>query len=701
MSSTIFSNSGTEVKTLKDQLSLNDTAKIRTGTDDPRSVAKEGAQGSIYLQTGSSGGKVFKKLDSGTSTNWSEVGSGAGGINYITNPDAEAGTTGWVAYADAAGAIPVDGTGGSPTVTITTSASSPLRGLNSFLLTKDAANRQGEGVGCAFTIDTADRAEVIAVEIDYAISSGTFVAGTSSDLKVFIYDVTNAQLITPVSNQFDSNTTGKYKGLFQSASNSSSYRLIVHCATTSSSAYVFKFDNVRVGPQQVLFGAPVTDFRSYTLTIGATTTPPAPGTVTVNNAQWRRVGDCMEIRYDFLQTVAGTAGTGGYLFPIPSGYTIDLAKVDGEGGYNACVGSAIARAGTTAGTGTVNVFNSTNLAINVFASSGSTFATVPGPIGSTYYALTFADIEWSFTALVPIVGWSSQVQMSDSSETRVVAARYTSNAGQSIATATVTIVDFEDKDYDTHSLVTTGGSWKLTASSPGYYRVSARVGWSTINTGNNYETFLYKNGALYSRLTSQGDNATVLHVDTVQLNPGDFVDVRCRQDTGGSVALSSTSTDTSVAIERISGPSAIAANELVAAHAVLTADQTIASGATDIVVFNNDLTNGGFDTHAFFDTATGRATIPVSGTFLISTTIIANATAANWSVIIYKNATAMKALGRDDATSLFQMGGSVLQRLVAGDIIDVRVTKSGGGSVVANGTSDSLASTVSIHRVGF
>ena len=166
MSSTIFSNSGTEVKTLKDQLSLNDTAKIRTGTDDPRSVAKEGAQGSIYLQTGSSGGKVFKKLDSGTSTNWSEVGSGAGGINYITNPDAEAGTTGWAAYADAAGSIPVDGTGGAPTVTITTSASSPLRGLNSFLLTKDAANRQGEGVSAVFTIDAADKAEVMAIEID-------------------------------------------------------------------------------------------------------------------------------------------------------------------------------------------------------------------------------------------------------------------------------------------------------------------------------------------------------------------------------------------------------------------------------------------------------------------------------------------------------------------------------------------------------
>jgi hypothetical protein len=190
-------------------------------------------------------------------TAWVAVGTGTGsGINYITNGDAETDTTGWAEYADAAQSRPVDGTGGSPTVTWTRSASSPLRGLGSFLFTKDAANRQGQGAAYAFTIDDADKGKILNISADWTLVSGTYSSGTSttdSDLIAYIYDVTNAVVIEPVPIKIDGGLVGqnyKFQSSFQSAVNSNSYRLILHCATTSALAYVLKFDNIVLGPNQ-------------------------------------------------------------------------------------------------------------------------------------------------------------------------------------------------------------------------------------------------------------------------------------------------------------------------------------------------------------------------------------------------------------------------------------------------------------------
>lgn len=95
--------------------------------------------------------------------------AGAFGINYITNPGADSNISGATAYADAAGTSPIDGVGGSPTVTITRTTSSPLRGAASYLLTKDAANRQGQGVSYDFTIDSAQKGRSLSVLFDYII----------------------------------------------------------------------------------------------------------------------------------------------------------------------------------------------------------------------------------------------------------------------------------------------------------------------------------------------------------------------------------------------------------------------------------------------------------------------------------------------------------------------------------------------------
>jgi hypothetical protein len=163
-------------------------------------------------------------------------------FNYITNPDAEIDTTGWATYADAAGAVPVDGTGGSPNITWTRSTSSPRRGTASFLLTKDAANRQGQGVSFAFSIDPVCTYRSQMVRVHLFVASGTY---TDGDITAHIYDVNGVAIKASASSYL---TANGYTIQFQFVATNPNYRLCLHVATTSASAYTVQVDDVYVGP---------------------------------------------------------------------------------------------------------------------------------------------------------------------------------------------------------------------------------------------------------------------------------------------------------------------------------------------------------------------------------------------------------------------------------------------------------------------
>ncbi|MCC7159822.1 MAG: hypothetical protein IT281_09810, partial [Ignavibacteria bacterium] len=66
MSAVIFS--GSAVKALKDKLKFFTAGSVESGTVDPTSSAVDADKGSLYLNT--SNGNVYRKLDSGSSTNW-------------------------------------------------------------------------------------------------------------------------------------------------------------------------------------------------------------------------------------------------------------------------------------------------------------------------------------------------------------------------------------------------------------------------------------------------------------------------------------------------------------------------------------------------------------------------------------------------------------------------------------------------------
>lgn len=665
MASTIFS--GNEVKTLKDVLSLNDKAKVIPVNSDPTSGAGVAAPiGSLALDYSS--GRIYRKTGS-LATEWQSLGSGVGGINYIANPDAESGTTGWATYADAAGSAPVDGTGGTANITWSRSTSSPLRGIADFNLVKDAVNRQGQGVSYDFTIDPADLAKVLTVTFNYEILSGTYATG---DLAVYLIQdpAGTPVVIQPAGFQVQSATTGtkmREIATFQTDSTVTTYRLCIHVASTSASAYSLAIDNVQVGPQVVQYGAPITDWQAYTPSASINQ---GLGTLANVDVYWRRVGADIEIRGSFT---TGTVAASEARLALPAGLstTSDVTQntiigVFGRGVSTATKGGFMIKQ---------NNVNYVCFSANAVFSGNTTISTNP-ELGSAIFS---SGDKVSIQLSVPIQGWSSTVQMSNDTDTRVVAATASNLSSGSYSSSAQ--YNYSNILYDTHGAITTGASWKYTVPVSGYYSFSVT---GTIQSGAAGTVLsLYKNGsALVNMVDYPVSGYRCSASVTVALVAGDVVDLR--------PGASSTFTPGVLSIQRLSGPSAIAASETVAASYYLPADQS--AGATTPINLSSKL----FDTHGAVTTgAAWIFTAPISGKYQVSSYTYATTSAYN--IILWKNGSAY--MNYAGGTSGQPATASCIVDLLAGETLQLRpnttVTIKGSATL-----SSGDAAKVFIVRVG-
>ena len=152
--------------------------------------------------------------------------------------------------------------------------------------------------------------------------------------------------------------------------------------------------------------ASITAWTTYSLTIGAVTTAPTKGTVTTDLAQWRRIGQQMEWAYDYVQTALGSAGSGTYLFPLPSGYSIDLTRFPA----NTIVGvanmsNAADEIAASSDQGSVYVYDANNLAVKYVSPTSAT--EVLTYVGSTLFPLSTAIIRYRFKASVLIAQFTT------------------------------------------------------------------------------------------------------------------------------------------------------------------------------------------------------------------------------------------------------------------------------------------------------
>lgn len=589
------------------------------------------------------------KTDGAGTLSWGNASGGSGGINYISNPDAETDTTGYAVYADAAGTSPVDGTAGSANVTWTRSTSTPLRSTGSFLLTKDAANRQGQGASYDFTIAEADKAKVLNIEFEYILSSGTFVAGTSStdsDVTVWIYDVTNSTLTQPSSYKLLSNSTtisDRFLATFQTASNSTSYRLIFHVGSTSASAYVLKIDDIEVGPSNYIYGTPITNWQAVTPTFTGL------GTVTSIEVYSRRNGDNLEIEGNF--TTGTTTG-------VEARISLNYRGVDVTSAAIPSIRKAGDLSFSTSAAVSGNTLIEPSVAYLTLGSQSASNAGLTKILGS----VLGSSQKHSFTASVPIVGWSSSVQTSDSADTRVVS--FSANTSTTSATTSTPFV-YTVKDHDTHGAYSTS-TGKFTAPVQGKYHFS----FNNYTGATAAQAKLYKNGtAVYTGSSSVASTSVGSGSYVLNLVAGDTVEVRPET----TATASTGATFNTFSGFRLSGPSAIAASESISVFANTAA--TSISTATETIVNGTEV----WDTHGAYDSTTGIFTAPISGKYEIDVGVRFPSTVIGvggvQELYVQKNSDTNIPIDRaswSSSTVTIMMNGTYSFNLIAGDTLKAK-----------------------------
>lgn len=559
---------------------------------------------------------------------------GSAGKNYISsyngnpcNGDFESGSiSGWSVFSVSSitnglpsGAPTTIAAGGSnPDITLL-SPGSQLAGQYSLQASFPTTSQYKGFITEVFTIDAQDRAQVLTFGFHYQLTSSASnvnFSGTSSNtfiVSIYAVDGSNAGWIQPagVYSMTQSSGAGFATGTFQTYSDTTQYRFAILCFNnpTTTSATI-KFDDFSVGPTVVVNGTPVTDWVDRgTMTIGAVSAPPSKGTTSIDKVLMRRVGDSAQFLYNYAQTGAGaSAGTGDYLFSLPAGMSIDTSKIQlVSGGFarsgNTRIGSGTVSVTTSGTVGNVDVYPYSSTQVILYVSgaqdtAGTVSSAVDEPVGSGVFPTTTTASSYKFTFTVPIAGWSSNVQISSDTDTRVIS--FSGSQSSQAVTAIVTDIAF------TTSIDKTG-SWNGTqfvVPVAGDYLVSAAAVTSVSATLRVFvDGSSYLNGYIGAS-SSAGGNAAGGSTLVTGLRAGQLISVRS--------SATCTITVGNLGIFRLSGPSVVAASETVAMTYTGTATGTLTTGGTNFLA---TVPTKVFDTHNAY--ASGLYTVPVSGKYQV------------------------------------------------------------------------------------
>lgn len=703
---TLISGSGTLTLNTTGTVTIpngTDTLVARTSTDTLTNKtfgdAITGTQISTPSNPASGKDKLYFKSDdnlytlnsSGIET---QVGSGSGGnknylgtVNNVNgNGNFETGTTtGW-----SLGTIgtltnnlptgsPTFGSGASGNLSISAVTSGKLAGSYSLSYASSAATTQGNMLASnAFTLDIEDQAKVLTFKFYYSATSNPANAnwsGTSSNsFAVAVYDVTNSVFLPQSANfgMTQSSGVGYCTGTFQTGSSTASVRFIVYNANATSGAATVLFDDFFVGPQTAPYGPVMTDWVSYTPTFTGFGTPSAI------NFQSRRVGDTLEVRGTFTNgTPTATEGRISLGFNGADSSVTTLSTLPTLSNVGRWADNS--SSSTTDFRGRLILIEASKTYFTIGAENSTAGGSLVKQNGN---GVSAAGAVISIFAQAPISGWSSNVQMSNDTDTRVVAAQYYVSTNYSVTANQA--VNFDTKIIDTHGAVTTGSAntWKFTAPVSGTYEVILQV---LSNSGQT--PFIYKNGSSYAQIftissTSQNSGGILIN-----LSAGDYISYNA-QSTSTITGAALTSGPSIINIKRLSGPSVIAATESVSASYGLTS--AVTPGANAVVKYDTKIK----DTHNAFSTSTGLYTAPTSGTYQVFITVLTTTTTSN--LYIKVNGTAQGVLTTGDGG--IARGGATIYPLNAGDTIGIYQET----SAALTATSGSLGyfNKFSIARIG-
>jgi hypothetical protein len=545
-----------------------------------------------------------------------------------------------VAFADAAATSPTDGTGGAPTVTIARSVTTPLDGVGTFLFTKDAANRQGEGFSTDIALQPSDATKPFNLSFDYQITTGTYTGyqnpASFSDLTLWFYDVTNSVMYQLQGYQLDGavSTTAQYsyQGSVQIPVGCLTGRLIWFLGNTGASAFTARFNNISFGRQPRVQGNITTPWTAWTPT----------GTWSTNTTYtgfWRRVGSNLEINVKVA--VSGAPTSAALAINLPPGMTIDTAVLANGTGTEQILGT-----GFLFDSGGSNYplesRYSTTTAVRVDFWDDAVAAV--GFAGQVTQAapITFGASDFlTFNATVPILGWGANGTLGQDADTRVVFAKYSMGTTYMMPTTFAAPFQYNTKIFDTHNGATYGAGVTFTYYVPvaGYYEVTAFESSSAAMAvaGNNDITriILLANGTTFagsdlwhSKVNSAGETIRREATGIVKhyFNAGDALVLTANSD--GASYVNSVVPLNYCTIARISGPAQVQAPEVITARYSTNAGATITGNSVTIM----DYEDQSYDDHGCVTTgASWKFTAPRAGKLRINAkaTLVSN---AGWGV---------------------------------------------------------------------
>lgn len=125
------------------------------------------------------------------------------------------------------------------------------------------------------------------------------------------------------------------------------------------------------------------------------------GTTTTDSLRYARIGDTAHFRWDYVQTAAGTAGSGAYTFTLPDSLVADSSKVTfgTASDANGRVGRALVYDGTSALEGEVYLVNSTQIQVRDMPGASNFAGGAAQNFGDTNLTISFYDV------FIPIANW--------------------------------------------------------------------------------------------------------------------------------------------------------------------------------------------------------------------------------------------------------------------------------------------------------
>lgn len=634
-------------------------------------ILKPGSDISFKLFDPSTSNGVW---DISNATGSGSGGSGSGGVNLgilaDKNIDAEASATDWNLYDDG-GATYINGTGGSPSgvsFVRTTTVGEVLNGIGSFKFSKDAANRQGQGVSIDIPVPLGYRGQPGKLNFPVKLTSG-YVAG---DVQMYLYDVTNGRVIQPTMPNI--NLPGGQQDIFQAfyyiPFNCAVLRASFFIATTSAVAYDVIFDDFGVLAIEALEAGPTqTDWQQYNMNIrGSVTDPTKATTPLVDKAFYRQDGKDMLISFEYSHTnnAGASGGSGTYFFDLPPGFLIDTEALAADNNGFSNLGSA---SGYHTSVGNLWGYPAYGDDRGFFILMGNE-SSASGPMSSTFGNITGATIYYSATVRIPILGWSAGSKTILDLPTKKVIATAGRSAVQTIpnATPTTVVFDAETEDTDGQYDPSTG---IFTMKYPGDLEINTAVEWdgggatqriveiSKSGPSGSSSKTVWKSYAFAGNPILTGGSTIIEN-----MLPGDQVVIKVTQSDGGNLNLGSLgSANNWVTFKRVNDRVQITPSTECSFTARLSATTGFAANAP--IIFDDvveDLTGS-------YNPVNGIFTCKIPGVYLAMTTLQAPTNASDGIQIFSTTRTPYVA-------SIFNNNGIVSGisrlRLAVGDLAYVR-----------------------------